>query len=339
MIPTEELHFDLGGCRVLFSCGDSLLSFAVAASLSAFSAPPGHPDISISAELGTVSSAGLSPALFSTRRWKVLKAPAGRRLVWYPEGAVCEYDFRTRTGRLRSADRALLEELSYLLILSRAGEELDLAGLHRLHAGALGHSGRALLFCGPRGSGKTTLLLELLKDSAFSLLSDDTPLVSADGSVLPFPARVGLALDSPHLPGFGGLRRLERRHYPPKRLLDTVKAGFRLAGPLPPGALFLLRRSERARIRRAAIPAAAAELAVSLAVGWGVPQLAEYFLRAEPEDLLRKGGILASRLRAAARLLRRSGRYIFELSPDHERNAQELRAFLGSGSAQGARGL
>lgn len=324
---------------MLFSCADPLLCAAVAGSLSAFSSPPGNPDVRITAELGEVSAAALPRARFSTRRWKALEAPAGRRLVWYPEGALCEYDFRTRGGRLRSADRGLLEELSYLLILSRAGEQLDLAGLHRLHAGALGHSGRALLFCGPRGSGKTTLLLELLKDPAFSLLSDDTPLLRADGAVLPFPARVGLASDSPHLHDFGGLRELKRRHYPPKRLLDTVKAGFRLAGPLPAGALFLLRRSVRARIRRASLPAAAAELAVSLAAGWGVPQLAEYYLRPEPADLVRKAGILASRLRTATRLLGRAERYVLELSPDHAENAAELRTFLGRGSAQGARGL
>lgn len=334
MTPAASAFFDFHGCSVEFSSGDPAAVKSLSSDFSCFSAPARPPLIHICASLGSIPAADLPTPLLRTAGWSVLRSRPGRRLVWYPEGALCEYDYAARRGFIRAGGAGLLRELSYLLVLSRAGEELDRRGLHRLHAGALASAGRALLFCGARGTGKTTLLIELLKDPAFALLSDDTPLADRRGTVYPFPARIGLGLDSPHLAGFQGLEHFGRRRYAPKRLLDVVKAGFRLSGPLPAGAVFLLRRAAEPRIVRAGAAAAATELAVSLAAGYGVPQLAEFFLRPAPADLVRKAGILASRLTAAAALYRRAAFFHFELCPDHGRNAEALRTFLRSGSAR-----
>lgn len=322
---------NLSGCGVEFACADPELAAAVAADFSAFPSGGGAATVRLQARLEPVQRPGL--ALLRLRTWSVLPSRPGLRRVWYPEGALCEYDYAARSGLIRAGSLALLKELSYLLILSRTGEELDRRGLHRLHAGALGRRGRALLFCGAQGTGKTTLLLELLKDREFSLLSDDTPLIAGDGTVLPFAVRVGLGPDSPHLAGLGELRKFERRHYPPKRLLDIAAAGIRVSPPLPPGGFFLLRRAAAPRIVPAGRAAAAGELLRSLALGCGTPQLAEYFLRPEPADAARKTGILFSRLRAARALLSKTDFYIFEVGPDRAANAAVFKAFLNSGSA------
>jgi hypothetical protein len=327
--PTIKLN--LSGCAVEFTCADPDLAAAVAADFSAFPSGGGGATVRIEARREPVSRP--ERALLHNRRYSVLPARPGLRRVWYPEGALCEYDYAARSGLLRGAGGALLRELSYLLILSRAGEELDRRGLHRLHAGALGRGGCAHLFCGAQGAGKTTLLLELLKDRDFSLLSDDTPLIAGDGSVLPFPVRLGLGLDSPHLAELGALREFERRHYPPKRLLDIGPAGIRVSPPLPPGGVFLLRRSAAPRIRRAGSAAAAGELLRSLALGCGTPQLAEYFLRPQPADAVSKAGIFFSRLRAARALLAKADFYVFEAGPDRAANAAVFKSFLNSGSA------
>ncbi|OGR75458.1 MAG: hypothetical protein A2X32_13140 [Elusimicrobia bacterium GWC2_64_44] len=324
-------YFDFHGCAVEFSTPDQALAAELSFDFSAFASPPSEPDIRIAA-LPERLPAALPPPLLRARRWTVLRSEPGRRLAWYPGGALCEYDYAARAGVLRSENPALLRELAYLLVLSRAGEYLDRRGLHRVHAGGLGWRGQALLFCGARGAGKTTLLLELLKDTQFSLLSDDTPLADAAGDIHPFPVRIGLGLDSPHLPDFGGLRDFTRRGYPPKRLLDPAAAGCKISGTLPAGRIFLLRRASKPRILARCACACAAELAVSLAAGCGTPQLAEYFLRLSPRDLAAKAGILGSRLRAAAALLGRAGCHVFELSPDRGANAAALRAFLRSGS-------
>ena len=328
-LPTIRLN--LAGCAVEFACADPELAAAVAADFSAFPAEGGGAPVRLEARREPVNRP--ERALLRCRSWSILPARPGLRRVWYPGGALCEYDYAARSGLLRGGSAALLKELSYLLILSRAGEELDRRGLHRLHAGALGRGGRALLFCGAQGTGKTTLLLELLKDREFSLLSDDTPLVAGDGSVLPFAVRVGLGLDSPHLPELGELRRFERRHYPPKRLLDIVPAGIRVSPPLPPGGVFLLRRAAAPRIRPAGRAAAAGELLRSLALGCGTPQLAEYFLRPQPADAASKAGIFFSRLRAARALLAKADFYVFEVGPDRAANAAVFKTFLNSGSA------
>jgi len=327
---TSTLKLNLSGCAVEFTCADPELAAAVAADFSAFPSGGGGAPVRLEARREPVDRPART--LLRCRRWSLLPSRPGLRRVWYPEGALCEYDYSTRSGLIRGASMPLLKELSYLLILSRAGEELDRRGLHRLHAGALGRGARALLFCGAQGAGKTTLLLELLKDRDFSLLSDDTPLVAGDGTVLPFAVRVGLGPDSPHLAGLGALREFERRHYTPKRLLDIGPAGIRVSPPLPPGGVFLLRRAAAPRVRRAGRAAAAAELLRSLALGCGTPQLAEYFLRPDPADAASKAGIFFSRLRAARALLAKADFYVFEVGPDRARNAAVFKSFLNSGS-------
>jgi hypothetical protein len=325
--------FDFHGCVLEFSSGDRDLVDWFAAGFSAFPAADGaSPEIRITAAALPSPLPDPPRALFSSGKWRILPAPPGRRIVWYPEGALCEYDYRTRRGLVSSADRDLLKELSYLLALSRVGEALDRKGLHRLHAGALGWKGGALLFCGAQGSGKTTLLMELLKDKDLSLLSDDTPLISANGTVHPFPVRIGLDEGSPHLRDFPRPDSLRRRHYPPKRLLDIKKCGLRLSPPLPPEFIFMLSKGSRPALRRPAAGAAAWELAGSLVAGCGVPQMAEYFLRLSPSDMAHKAKILASRVKAARALMSRTSFRVFETGPDPASNAAALKAFLRSGS-------
>ncbi len=335
MKNTHTSLFDLHGCVVEFRSSDREVAEWIAADFSAFKAAPGSlPVISITAETGAPGP-GLPRAVLRTKKWHILPSRAGTRAVWYPEGALCEYDYRADRGHISSPDRHLLKELSYLLILSRAGEALDRRGLHRLHAGALGFKGKALLFCGAQAAGKTTLILELLKDRSFSLLSDDTPLISRAGIVHGFPLRIGLGCDSPHLPGLSRTRGFLRRHYPPKRLLDIGVAGLEISPALPPAFIFKLRRGIGPCLLAPAAGEASGELAASLVAGCGVPQMAEYFLRPSPADIARKVKITASRLKAAGALLRRTSFRIFETGPDHVANAAALKAFLRSSSAAG----
>lgn len=325
--------FDFHGCVLEFRSGDLDLADWLSADFSAFPAAPGaRPEIYIAADILKAPHRELPRALLRAEKWHILPAPPGRRAVWYPEGVLCEYDYQARRGLVSSADRDLLKELSYLLILSRAGEALDRRGLHRLHAGALGSGGRALLFCGAQGAGKTTLLLELLKDRSFSLLSDDTPLISRNGTVHQFASRIGLGEDSPHLGDFPLLRSFKRRHYLPKRLLDIGMARLQVSPPLAPAFIFGLFRAGSPAFRRPAAGEAAWELAKSLVAGCGVPQMAEYFLRLSPSDIARKGLILASRVKTAHALLQKTSFMIFETGPDHAANAAALKSFLRSNS-------
>lgn len=328
----NTVALDIGGCAVEFRCSDAGTAVSLSADFAAFPGRTGNADVSIEARLERAVPPSF--AIPGPGGWSIVPSLPGTRRVWYREGARCEYDYASRRGRITAADPGLLWELSYLLILSRAGEELDRRGLHRLHAAGLARGGRAFLLCGGQGTGKTTLFMELLKDRSFSLLSDDTPLVSGNGRVIPFPQRIGLDAASPHLPSFSAARRFSRRRRGEKFLVDIDKAGIPVSPPAEPGAVFLLRRSGGPpRIRPAGRTAAARELFLSLVLGSGTPQLAEYYLRFSPAGIAAKARIMASRLRAAAALRSGAGFYILETSPDPARNAATVRSFLDSGSA------
>ena len=267
--------------------------------------------------------------LWRNRKWAAYASPSGSRLVRYPEGALCEFDYRARRGLVRAGDRGLARELAYLLILSRLGEQLDLLGLHRLHAMAAEFGGSAFAAVAPPGGGKTTLLLALAREAGFTPLANDTPLVDGAGRLYPFPLRVALGSDSPFLKDFPPeeLRPFKRRHYPPKYLLPAAAPGD--AGPRPCPELFLLGRTAgRPAIVPASRAGAALELLRSLVLGCGVPQIAEFFLRPELSDLRAKAAIALGRARAARSLLSGCGVFEFKLSPDPSANARALRAFL-----------
>ena len=322
------------GVTVRFESGSAALLKDLKDDFAFFSAPEGTaPDIRISARLAAPAPSLLKGAkkIFKTSKWTVFKTAAGTRAVFYPEGLLCEYDYRLETGRLTSADPDLLRELSYLLILSRLGEKLDLKGLHRVHALAAEFAGAGLLMTAPIGGGKTTLLMQLARDPAFTLLADDTPLVDSRGDIHPFPLRVGLAGSSPFLKDLppDSLRPFKRRHYPPKYLVPPPLGGGNGPRETRCGRLFLLKRSGGApSIQKAGLTEAAFELLRSLVIGIGVPQMAEYFLRPELSDLPGKARILRGRTQAALALLRNCEFFNFYLAAGPELNARALRSFL-----------
>ncbi len=317
------------GAAVRFETGDRELLRELREDFSALLGEAGPAQVRISAEVAAPPAPPeRARRMFCTRKWTAY-ALGGRRLVFYPEGALCEYDYAAAAGRVTAAGRELARELSYLLVLSRLGERLDLLGLHRLHAMAGSFGGTVFAAAAPPGAGKTTLLLSLSRLPGFEPLANDTPLVDREGRIYPFPLRAGIGEDSPFRGEFqpGELRRFVRRHYPPKLLLPPGPTPE--LRPRPCGALFLLRHGDgKPRITPASGAAAAAELLRSMVIGWGVPQLAEFSLRADAGDIRAKAGTAFSRARAALALLSRCGLFFLNLSPDPAANAAALADFL-----------
>jgi hypothetical protein len=185
----------------------------------------------------------------------------------------------------------------------------------------------------PSGGGKTTLAMAALEVPGVRLLGDDMALVDLRGQVLPFPLRLGFTSPPPGVDP-ARLRRMRRRKYGDKWLLDLEALGPRLAyGPAKAGSLVVGQRQlagppklERAP-RRAALP----HLTKEMVVGLGLPQLVEYFLRLEPRDLPHKARLLASRAAAALALTARSSAYRLHLGRDPADNAALLRQLLRPG--------
>lgn len=331
----KELHLDLHGSHVTVRGPEATVG-EIALDFSFFQAPRAGRGSDISVLLSTPELPAKAKFMFSWKSCRIYLRPDGKRLVVYPGGASCLCDYRTEMFELRTAAPALARELCYLLILSRAGEALDLRGLHRLHAGAAAIEGSPLLFCGPQGTGKTTLLIELLKRPGFSLLSDDTPLISRNGTVYPFPLRLGIGEDNPHFASMSGLRPFKRRDYADKFLMQKWVPPPGQAKPVRCGYFFLLKKGRAPALRRLSKAGAWAEAARSLVLGCGVPQMGEYFIRLSPEQLLAKSGILLSRLKAAAGLINSSMLWQFETGPVPADNAAALSVFFDKNSGEGS---
>jgi len=81
-----------------------------------------------------------------------------RTFVDYGGRALAVYDRAAHTLRIHSREPDMLYEAACLFLLSRIGEFLDTAGLHRIHAMALAYRGRAVLAILPMGGGKESTL-------------------------------------------------------------------------------------------------------------------------------------------------------------------------------------
>ncbi len=223
-----------------------------------------------------------------------------------------------------SADRTLLREKAYLMIMSRVGYALDRRGLHRIHAMGVVFEGRAVVCAMMMGGGKTTLTLGLMEHPAFRLLSDEVPLVSRDGRLTALPIRLGVREDAKLSIPDSYLSRFVRTRYPPKILIDTSYFGDRVATVAEPGIFFIGRRegSPEPAARPVGAMTAFAVLFQMCVLGRGVPELLEYVLRAQPRALARHASIVLSRSLACIALLRRSRCYVLELSNDPKANAR-----------------
>jgi hypothetical protein len=247
-----------------------------------------------------------APPGASSWRWKDyrVRAVPGGRLIRFDDESWVRYDYGERAGVVHASRPERLRELAYLAVLSRAGEELDRRGLHRVHALGVAASAGAALVLLPSGGGKSTLALEFMRRRSLALLSDECPLVSADGIVRPFLLRVALraGADLSGLPP-GSLRTFRRRGCEEKQLLDPAALPAEPAAAAPLRWLLVGSPSQGApRFEPLTRAGALAALAEALVIGVGLPQMAEYMARPDPSLL----AIAASRLRAACVLAGRA---------------------------------
>lgn len=240
------------------------------------------------------------------------------------------YDPHSRHAEIHTLDRDLLYEKAYLMIVTRAGALLDAKGIHRIHAMGVAHEGHAALCLMNMGGGKTTLALSLMERDDFQLLSEEIPLVTRRGALLPMPIRIGVLPDFPLKIPASFQKPFQRRQYGPKTLIDARFFKDRIAAETLPGVLFIGRRTERPQPRIVPISRVRAfrtlfDLCVA---GSGLPQLLEYVIRFDFSDPFRQVPIHWSRLLASFRLIRESDTYELLLGTDIDRNADEVAQFM-----------
>lgn len=328
-LEARSLTLEVYGVRLLVRSGSPSLLTSLRRDFSYFASEGGSAiDVTVDAHLAAPPWEDAPETKRSIVHADFVAYDVGaERWVDYQGAALSRWDFRRERGEVWSTDPSLLHELVYLLLLSRMGELHDRRGIHRAHALGLRCHGQGVLCFLPSGGGKTTLGLAALGLPGVELLSDDTPLVTRSGELLAFPTRIGTG----HLPDGVSpthVRSFARRKHGTKWLLDADP--YDIARHASPSVILLGHRQLRGdpAIAPASKGAAASELFRSVVVGYGLPQVVEYFLRWDLRDAIAKARFVASRTQACAALLRRSRVHHLRLSRDSSANARALLAFL-----------
>jgi hypothetical protein len=236
------------------------------------------------------------------------------------------------TGELNaySMNLDLLYEVAFLFLLSQLSERLDELHIHRIHALGISIDGRGALVLLPMGGGKSTLAAQLLRDDRVRMLSDDSPMVTRDGSLRGFPLRIGILPGSeshfePHQ-----LRTVQRMEFGPKLLVRHEYFESRIVSEAEPGFLFVGRRSlsEACVIVPCSRLLALKSLIPNCVVGLGLFQGMEFVFHRGFREIFVKLAIAFSRLRNCIALVRRSQTSVVILGRNGEQNAATILRFL-----------
>jgi hypothetical protein len=254
----------------------------------------------------------------------------GCTYIDYSGQALVTWDRSKRSYRICTRNTDIQYEATYLFLLSQAGECLDNRRMHRIHAMAMSVNDRAVLAILPMGGGKSTLCSALLKYPEFSLLSDDSPFIGADGHIHAFPLRLGLLPGSESDIPVEFRRTIRRMEFGPKILVGYDYFADRVRPDAAPGIVFLGKRSmkEDCRIVLAGKWAQFKSMTVNCVVGLGLYQGLEFILTHSPVELLSKTRVAWSRMRNARKLFSRSQVYELTLGRDQALNAATVQAFV-----------
>ncbi|MGA2775641.1 MAG: hypothetical protein ABSE81_06240 [Candidatus Omnitrophota bacterium] len=225
----------------------------------------------------------------------------------------------------------LRHEIVYLYILALVGQNLGLRGLHRVHGLGLEVNNKAILILLPSGGGKTTLLLDLIKNGAVKLVSEDSPLLDATGQMLPFPIRIGvLAEDRPQDIPDEHLHLVERMGFRPKYMIDIDVFKDKIAQkPLGVQYIFCGVRclGNRSFIKPISKYSAFKQFVENCVFGIGLYEGAEFLIQRGFWGFLKKSPVLFSRLKNTVKAVSQSRTYSFAISYDLKKNAETFLNF------------
>lgn len=240
--------------------------------------------------------------------------------------ALAIFNYAQESCEIFGEDESRLHEIVYLIILSRVGLMHDKCGIHRLHAFGVTYHDVNLIGMMPMKGGKSTLFMNLLKNPAVEVLSDDSPLIDQQGKILPFPIRLGLQEKPEDYASY----TMKRKIYGEKFLIDIADIQNKVGSEKPYTVLFQGRRStyEQCQIIHCSKIKMLIHLFKNLIVGLGLPMVIEYFLMTGLEDKIEKVKITWLRVLSSLHLLMKSDCYEFYLTSNPDKNTQAILEFL-----------
>lgn len=242
------------------------------------------------------------------------------------------YDFSEEFGEIYHEDEIFLYERTRLTVLSRLGELLDAVRLHRVHAVGFAKNNEAVICILPMGGGKTTIALSLLRqDASVSLIADDVCFIDGKGYVHPFLLRIG-ARDQALLEGISPqfITEINRPYYGVKYFLEPTYFKDRVAEKTKVQYILVGKRvfQDKTDIRRMAKPRCFMPFVWSGVMGFGLPQLFEFFVRMDFSFLLNRIGAAFSRSVLFIGLIMRAKTYEIRLGRDLQDSVGCLSRFL-----------
>jgi hypothetical protein len=254
------------------------------------------------------------------------------RLIDYFGKGLLIVDQPKKEYKIFSSDPHLRHEIAFLSILSLTGQYFDSKNIHRVHGLGLEVNGKGVILLLPQGGGKTTLMLELLKRPNVKLISEDTPLLNSSGELMPFPIRIGIDANM-KVPDFPEkyLRLIKRMEFEPKYLLDIEhfegkiarapsKLAFTLEGVRCLGNDSQILAASKLKMLKAFI--------INAVIGIGVYQGIEFIIHSSPLELIKKSGVLASRLKNSCTAVLKSKTFTLLTGSDKDKNIETLIKFL-----------
>jgi hypothetical protein len=232
--------------------------------------------------------------------------------------------------RIYSEDADLRHEIAYLTILSAAGQYFDSRHIHRVHALGVSQNNKAILILLPEKGGKTTLALRLVKSGKFKLLSEDSPLISNRGEILPFPLRMGILPGGEQDIPAQYLYKANFLRVGTKVMVDLDYFTDKIGTTSRPWMVLLGERvlGNESRIIPTGKLQALKEFIKNSVIGLGLHQGLEYLLGGNIWRTLGKSTLAWSRLINSLKIISRSQVYRYQIGHDFEKNIQVLTDFL-----------
>jgi len=327
-------QFDFYGVGVLVESQEDEFQRSVEHDFSYFLAPAPVPPIRLTFKRSPPDYDRLPEMVCSLATPRNLCFNNGRyTYIDYFGQALNVYDKETDACEIITEDLELAHEIAYLAILSRMSEALERRRLHRIHGLGIESGGKGVLILLPSGGGKSTLALSLLRRSTpFRLISEDSPLLRADGHLLPFPLRIGV--NPQNLPSGIDPRftRVDKRiEFNSKISIDIRYFGDQICRQPVPAAFMLLgvrSTGQFAEITPALKGAVLRHILANSIIGIGLYQGLEFLLQKDFAESVRHFCLLFSRTYNNLILLKRARVHRFLIGRDLNRNYECLREFL-----------
>jgi hypothetical protein len=224
-----------------------------------------------------------------------------------------------------------LYEVVYLFILSRSGKNLDLEGFHKIHAFSIVKNNIGLICMQSMRGGKSTLFTEIIQKNDCEIISDDSPLLSSRGELLPFPLRLSLERIPTNLNLNESQYFIMNREFFKAKFSICLKAFNRqIASPTSQFVFVEAHRSTYTTPHFVKMNKLKffSKLFYHMIIGFGLPIIFEYFWETGYKDFFKKTKIFISRFCLGIKLAMTKESYDLYLTNNNEMNARAIVEFL-----------